>query len=123
MEETEFLRDGTTVVTSTQVVINGQTFAVRNIGSVKVTQPGTPWIAIILLVLFGVSIFTAGDQGTARAMAIIFTAACGAWVYNKVRTRRLVLVSGGGEVVALTSKDAAAVERLRAAIAKAIAVR
>ncbi len=122
MEETEFLRDGTTVVTSTQVVIDGQTFAVRNIGSVKVTKPGTPWIAITLLVLMVPGLLV-GAGGKGLETGLIVAVALGAWIYHKVRTRRLVLVSGGGEVVALTSKDAAAVERLRAAIAKAIAVR
>jgi len=119
MEEQEFLRNGTTLVTSTRIEIDGQTFAVRNVGSVKVTTPGRPWFAAILGIL-GVSL---AAQEQSRWVGVLFLGAAGAWIWQKVRQKSLVLVSGGGEVVALTSTDGAAVESLRSAISKAISGR
>ena len=119
MEEEEFLRDGATLVTSTRIEIGGQTFAVRNVGSVKVTTPGRPWIAA-LLGLIGIS-FAA--QKDIRVFGLLIVGAAGVWIWQQLRMKRLVLVSGGGEVVALKSTNGAAVEALRAAISKAISAR
>lgn len=119
MEETEYLRQGTTLVTSSRIEVGGQTFAVRNVGSVKVTRPGRPWGALLVAV---VAIGPLVAEST-RAAGFILLAAAGAWAWQKMRQRSLVLVSGGGEVVALQSTDAAAVESLRTAIAQAISAR
>jgi hypothetical protein len=119
MEETEYLRSGATLVTSTRIEIGGQTFAVRNVGSVKVTTPGRPWIAF-LLGLLGVS-FAA--QEPIRWAGLLMIGAAGVWIWQQMRMKRLVLVSGGGEVVALKSTDGKAVEALRAAISQAISAR
>jgi hypothetical protein len=118
MEEVEYLKGGSILVTSTRIEIGGQTFAVRNVGSVKVTQPGTPWIVGGLGVLFG---FAAVNSQ--QWLMLLFTAGAAAWVWQQIRTRRLVLVSGGGETVALTSTDKVTVEKLRGAIAQAISAR
>lgn len=119
MDEIEYLRSGNMLVTSTRVEIEGQTFAVRNIGSVKVQRAGTPWIAVILALLCAPMLFVpdAWIFGAAVIAGPI------AWIVQQVRVRKLVLVSGGGETVALSSKNAAAVETLRNAIAQAISAR
>jgi hypothetical protein len=119
MEEIEYLRSGTMLVTSTRVEIEGQTFAVRNIGSVKVERAGTPWIAAILALLCAPLLFVPD----ARIFGAAVIAGAIAWIVQQLRVRKLVLVSGGGETVALSSKDAAAVEALRNAIAQAISAR
>ena len=118
MEEVEYLKGGSVLVTSTRIEISGQTFAVRNIGSVKVTQPGAPWIVGLIGVVFGLAAI-----GGQQWFLLLFAAGAAAWVWQQMRTRRLVLVSGGGETVALTSTDKATVEKLRSAIAQAISAR
>jgi hypothetical protein len=117
MEETTFLAAGSTVVTSTRIEIDGQTFAVRNIGSVKVEGGGRPWLGV-LFGIFGVGVMR---DLPIFGVCLLVIAAYAMW--QKFALRKLVLVSGGGETVALKSTNAAAVEALRAAIAQAIAAR
>jgi len=118
MEEIEYLRQGKILVTSTRIEIDGQTFAVRNVGSVKVTKPGLPWIAALVVIGCGIS----GSAGAPGGVWVV-AAAAAAWAYLQLRLRRLVLITGGGEVLALKSTNAAQVEALRSAVAQAIAVR
>lgn len=120
MEEVEFLRGGTILVTSTRIEIAGQTFAVRNVGSVKVTQPKTPLITTLFAC--GFVIFGAVSPAE-RFIALITGAGLLLYAIQQVRTRRLVLISDGGQSTALTSTDKATVEKIRAAIAQAISAR
>ena len=121
MEEVEYLRAGDALVTSTRIEIGGQTFAVRNVGSVKVMTPGTPWLPIVVAVI---GVYLAVQSSTdSNVVGIALMAAGGLWAWWRVRERKLVIVSGGGEVVALSSTDTTAVENLRAAIAQAISSR
>ena len=122
MEEVEYLRKGSTLVTSTRVEIGGQTFALRNVGSVKIVKAGTPIFAM-LLVLAGATMAVATKDSGARIFGGIVALAAGAWAWQKISQRSLVIVTGGGEVVALKSTDGTGVEALRAAIAQAIAGR
>jgi hypothetical protein len=96
MEEQEYMRQGNLLITSTRIEISGQTFAVRNIGSVKITRPGRPWLAGLVCV---------GSVGgwfiNRQAPMLLFAAASAYWIWQQVSIRRLVLVSGGGETVAL----------------------
>lgn len=119
MEEQEYLRTGTTLVTSSRIEIGGQTFAVRNVGSVKVTTPGRPWLAALVCAA-GLAML---PDANARVAGVIIAGAAGAWIWQKLRQRSLVLVSGGGEIVALKSTDGPGVEALREAISKAISAR
>jgi hypothetical protein len=118
MEEQEYLRQGNLLVTSTRIEIAGQTFAVRNIGSVKITKPGTPWIAALICV--GSAL---GWLMNRESAMLLVTAAAAFWVWQQVATRRLVLVSGGGETVALKTTQKTTVEKLHAAITQAISAR
>ncbi len=118
MEETEYLRGGKVLVTSNRIELDGQTFAVRNVGSVKVTKPGTPWIAALIFVGSLVAGLQPGTHG-----ALVISLLSGFYIYSQVALRRLVLVSGGGETVALKSTNGAHIESIRAAIAQAISAR
>lgn len=99
--------------------IEGQTFAVRNIGSVKVDKPGTPWIAALIMLGSLIGVALSPDKAAPLIIALI----AGVWIWQQMVRRKLVLVTGGGEVVALASNKGALVEELRAAIAKAISAR
>lgn len=117
MQEQVFLKEHGWLVSSARIEIDGQTFAVRNVGSVKVDAAGRPWGAV-LLGLLGAAAMT-----TNPFFGVPLLALAGYLLWQNLAERSLVLVTGGGEQVALKSRNAAAVERLRAAIAEAIAAR
>lgn len=119
MSEQEYLRSGSTVVTSSRIEIDGQTFAVRNIGSVKVTRPKRP-LGAVLVGLIGLSMLIMSEVWW---VGLLVVGAAAAWGWQQLSVRSLVLVSGGGEVVATTSRNSGAIEALRAAIAQAISSR
>lgn len=120
MEEVEYIRSGKMLVTSTRIEIDGQTFAVRNVGSVKVVKPNAPLISGIIS---GVLVIAGLTNFGSMWFALLLGAGLAAYAFQQTRTRSLVLVSGGGEVIALRTTNGAAVEALRAAIAKSIAGR
>lgn len=125
MEETTYLSDKGVLVTSTRVELGGQTFAVRNIGSVKVTQKGVSVMAV-LVVIFGVLLLPGGLRRDSADVIIVGLMLIGggvAWLRQRLSERTLVLVTGGGEIAAYKSHDASAVEAIRAAIANAISTR
>lgn len=118
MEEVTYLQAAGTLVTSSRIEIDGQTFAVRNVGSVKVQHKPRKWIGGAFVVLLGI-----GTLMSAVPVGLAFLA-LGAWLlYNGAPRAELVLVAGGGEVTAVSSRDAARVEALRAAVAQAISAR
>lgn len=117
MQEQVFLKEAGWLVTSARIEIDGQTFAVRNVGSVKVDTAGRPWAAFVLGVL-GAAAMTANPFFGVPMLLL-----AGYLFWQNVSERSLVLVTGGGEQVALKSRNGAVVERLRAAVADAIAAR
>lgn len=117
MEEITYLQAGTSLVTSSRIEIDGQTFAVRNVGSVKIVGGGHPWAGALLLVVGAMAL-------TANPFFGLPLLALGAYmVWQKLALKTLVLISGGGETVALKSTNAKAIEALRVAIAQAISAR
>ena len=117
MDEQVFLNDPGLLVTSSRIEIGGQTFATRNVGSVKLTAPGTSRVAVLLAIL-GVPV-ALSQPIVGVAMVVL----CAMWAYGSSRRRELRMVAGGGEVLALSTSDAALAERARSAIASAIATR
>jgi len=118
MEETVFMNEKGVVVSSSRVEINGQTFATRNIGSVKVTAPGTSLLAI-LVALAGVGLLASNKID----IGLVSLVGGGLWAYASWLRRELKLVAGGGEVLALKTNNKSYAEQVRAAIAEAISVR
>ena len=60
MEEVEYLRDGSTVVTSTRVEIDGATFA--TVGSASLFSEGLSWTANTEVPFFRVNYTNAGNS-------------------------------------------------------------
>lgn len=118
MEEQEYLRTDGVLVTSTRIEINGQTFAVRNVGSVKTIGAGNAYLAV--LVLIGCMLAALAGQGWGYWLGVVLAAG---WIWETKRTRRLVLVTTGGEVMALQSRKRGQVEAVSKAIVQAIATR
>jgi len=116
-DETTYFSAGTTLVTSSRIEIGGQTFAVRNVGSVKVVGGGRPWLgAFVALVGIGMA-----PSNLGWGLAVLAVGAYLMW--QKYSTRALVLVTGGGETTAMQSTNGKAVEALRSSIAQAISAR
>lgn len=117
-EQTFFQSDAATI-TSSRIVIGTQTFATRNVGSVsvqKVPRKSLGYFAFGLVAL-------AGLLSGQLAIALI----CGGisvllFCINQP-SYNLVVMAGGGEAVALTSKDQQQILLLHAAISQAISVR
>lgn len=125
MEELEYFRRGTLLVTSSRIEINGQTFAVRNVGSVMVAPAPKPILSSIfssLALLIGITAASERLDG-GSLFFIVIGLLLGAYAYYQSQLRRLVLVAGGGQIVALNSTDARLMEQTRAAIASAISGR
>lgn len=119
MEELQILAEGQVLVTSARVVINGQTFATRNIGSVRLKDGGTPWAALLFAFLAVALCIAEGTRPF--GLAILGTAAY--FIVQRARTVQLVLVTGGGEVTALATTQRAHAARVATAIADAISTR
>jgi hypothetical protein len=118
MEEKTFMHEGAVLVSSTRIELDGQTFATRNVGSVKVVRPGMSILGALVAVL-GVVALASGSIGVGMFLAVVG----GVWAYTTWRRCELHLMAGGGEVVALQSSDSTQMERIREAIAQAISVR
>jgi len=118
MEEEFFLKMGTVVVSSTRVVLGRQTFATRNIGSVAVKDVSIGF-APFLLAAIAIACLV-GDAKPFGAILLIGTAI---YAYARYGKQTMTIVAGSGEVVALKEQPKAFVQRVSAAMEKAIAVR
>ncbi|WP_298926266.1 DUF6232 family protein [uncultured Ramlibacter sp.] len=118
MDEKIFFQAPEVLVSSSRVEISGQTFATRNIGSVKVTAPGVSIVAVLMLL-----VGAAAMAGSATGVGLFFLVVGAIWAYTTWARRELKLVAGGGEVLALKTTDRNHVEKIRSAIAEAISVR
>lgn len=117
MDETKFLERAGVLVTSTRIDIDGQTFAIRNVGSVKMAKAAKTWPVWLMLAL------AAGSLPSRNWWVVgMFLGFAGFQLYRVLNVRALVLVTGGGEQTAYTGKRTA-VEEIRAAVAQAIASR
>ncbi len=122
MNEVEYLREKGLLVTSSRIEINGQLFAVRNVGSVKIARPRRPYLAAFVGLLALGAVVSRGPT-LGKAFALLVLLAAGAWIWQQVKTRRLVIATTGGEVVALSSTSGALVNRVRDAVQLAISGR
>src|SRR5437879_3549734 len=106
-EEQTFLSNAGSTVTSSRVVINGQTFATRNIGSVAIKETRPNRVGPIVLILIGIPMFFGPWP-----VGVFFGAAGAIWLWVQSSTYRLVMMAGGGQVVALESNDGERVQEL-----------
>lgn len=119
MDETIYLQAPAVTVTSARIAVNGQTFATRNVGSVKMQDVRRPvWPFLVLLV--GLAMLVNSDAWVYGAIVAIAGAVA---VWKNPARRRLVLLTGGGEVSAYESADTKFVNALHNAIVNAISAR
>lgn len=120
MEEVIYFQDGSTVVSSTRVELNNQTFATRNIGSVKVTKTARTWRLGALLLAVGAASWPASPD---HIFSVLLFAVATFVLWRGAPRFSLVLVTGGGEVSALSANKLDSLAPIRDAVAKAISIR
>jgi hypothetical protein len=117
---------GDITVSNTRVVVGAQTFALANISSVKIecTQPtafGAGFVAAVGGVL---AISGLGSGSSATAITGIIALVIGVlYIVLRRYTYWLLLTAAGGEARACSSKDPADIQRVVAAIERAIVER
>jgi hypothetical protein len=119
VEETQFINESNALVTSSRIVLVGKTFATRNVGSVGMYEVKPGRVFPILLILVGVLVCLGG----AIPFGAVMVGIGGIWLYLAKSTFQVKLMAGGGEVLALQSKDRPYIQRVHDAIASAISVR
>ena len=117
MHELSYLQEPGFTITSARVEIAGQTFATDHIDSVEVAAPHLS-IAGVLIGLAGLASMFFGVEVLGLCLAV----GGSLWVLATFNMRKLSLVGDSGAVLTLQSSDAAMIERVKCAIAKAIAV-
>jgi hypothetical protein len=126
MEEHEFLSESGVLVTSSKVVLGSKTFATRNIGSVDVKEKIPKRTLPIVIILIGLIILGPGVEANAGGVVvfglIIICIGVLTWVMQKAKYE-LILLAGGGEVLALESTDKSYIYKIHGAISEAISVR
>lgn len=119
MEEKVFLQIGADSVTTSKIVINGNTYATRNVGSVRMeTKPGHKMAGILTLVI---GLFMAA--GTVPLFGLTLIVAGAIIIFVSRERARLLLMAGGGESLAVESPNMDYVKKLHAAIVEAISSR
>lgn len=126
-------QDSRVTVTTARVIIDGVTYALRNITSVHakdITKPKKPGCSIILMIIAAFGVLSAlsamGDSvGGGLVMLLIFGGigfAAFMW-YQSMQdkhTYSVHIVTSGGETDAMPSSDQAYIQKIVAAINEAI---
>lgn len=120
MEEKVFLDAPYGTVSTSKMVINGSTYATRNVSSVRIeriARPLWPWLVIVLGGALALNTIREPMVGLiVLAVGVILALALTA-------KAKLHLVAGGGERVAMESSNIKAIDTLHAAIVEAISQR
>ena len=119
MDEQTFLTNGAATITSSRIVINGKTFATRNVGSVSIATTVPSKVGPIVMIIIGAICALA----KAWIAALIIAGLGALWLVGLKNTYRIMMMAGGGEVMALESKDAPLIKSIHDAVAQAISVR
>lgn len=128
--EREFLSESGVTVTSARVVIDNQVYALSGITSVRaesVPAPtGIPTVLLVIGALFALSAFAAetfSAGATRLAIAAVFFVPGILLLRGSLPTLYLVITTAAGEARAIKSQDAARINRVHAAISRAIVER
>lgn len=119
MEEKIYLQAQGISITSARIAIGSQTFATRNVGSVRLEETRGarwPWVVMLLGALLAAS-------PSARFMGVVVLGLGGLAAWSNRGKYRLVLIAGGGETSAYADHNRQAIELVHDAIVKAISAR
>lgn len=106
-EEKIFFKKGDITVTNSRFVAGAQTFAIRNITSVKVEKVEINNSTAGILILVGIIVFVIGLANTSWAaiIGLVIAAAGIYWIWNQDSPYAVVLTTSSGEVKAYQSID------------------
>ncbi|WP_338558168.1 DUF6232 family protein [Acinetobacter sp. KS-LM10] len=117
--ETEFFNNGHTVVTNARFIVDGQTYAMNGVTSVKQGIKPADKKTGIWLVIIGIIIFLA-TSGGAKLIGLGLVGV-GAWLIYKAKPiASVILQSSSGEVQALSSEDLSFISNVVSALNQAI---
>lgn len=122
-DEQVFLETTAAKVTSARVVIGNQTFAMSGVTSVEVRkeEPKTSFLMSFLVMVLGLGMMPKMPV----LGAIVAIGGIAAMVYDnkKLSTYHLIFRTAGGEVTAMKSNDATAVDTIASVMADAMVFR
>lgn len=106
-DEKIFFKNGDITVTNSRFVAGAQTFAIRNITSVKAEKVEVNNSTAGILILVGIIIFVIGLVNTnwAALIGLVIAAAGIYWIWNQESPYAVVLTTSSGEVKAYQSND------------------
>lgn len=115
MEETVVFEEGNVKVTNTRFIVEGQTYAMNGVTSVKRFEKKPPRIIPVMVGIVGL----AAMAGSIIVGIVILAAAYGIWTIQK-EEYSVLLSTSSGAAQALTSKDRAYIERVISSLNEAI---
>jgi hypothetical protein len=128
-DEQTILTEGEVQVTSARFIASGQTYALRNITSVKAQRRGGVWgggifLFIAVSALAG-SLASKSGEGTPGAIIIglCFGVIGAYWLWRNLTGRIIVVSTAAGEQPAFATQDRALAQRVLQALNDAIARR
>lgn len=118
--EVEFLNAGTTVVTNARFIVNGQTYAMNGVTSVKQGFVPANTNGFIVGIIIGFIMMFAADSWLYKIIGfgILIFFAYGA--YSAKGTGTVILQTSSGEVQAVSSQDMAFINNIITALNNAI---
>ena len=117
--ETAFLEANGLTVTNSRFVVNGQTYAMSNVTSVKQGVTPASKVGPIIMIIVGIMFMTGGEAGP-LLIGLAFIAGGIAWWIKAKPTYSVMLSTSAGEAQALASKDRAYIESVISALNQAI---
>lgn len=117
--ETEFFNSGHTVVTNARFIVDGQTYAMNGVTSVKQGIKPADKKTGIWLVVIGIILFLVASGG-AKLIGLVLLSV-GAWLIYKAKPiASVILQSSSGEVQALSSENLSFISNVVSALNQAI---
>ena len=117
--ETEFFNSENTVVTNARFIVDGQTYAMNGVTSVKQGIKPADKKTGIWLVVIGIILFLAASGG-AKLIGLVLLGV-GAWLIYKAKPiASVILQSSSGEVQALSSENLSFISNVVSALNQSI---
>lgn len=117
--ETSFLDTAGLSVTNSRFVVNGQTYAMSNVTSVKQGVTPASKVGPIIMIVLGLLMTVAGETGPLVTGLLMIGAGVAWWIKAKP-TYSVMLSTSSGEAQALASKDQAYIQSVINALNQAI---
>lgn len=122
MSEIVFLNESNVTVTNARFIVNGQTYALSGITSVKNRRHIEYPSRLIPIILGIVGIFFLGSKPLIGLVMIAIAVLI--WVYDKKKiTDTVILSTAGGEVEAISSENTEFIAKIISALNEAIVYR